>query len=103
MIYLGARRFLEGDHPFRRARAAFNNHTEWQMAPKRPTGEEILRWANDREEFLREGGVDNSENDPMKLHSVKCRSALFDLPYWQVCTVEIIFNAFVYIVGVVLN
>ena len=81
MVYLGARRFLDANHPFRRARAAFNNHPEWQLAPERPTGEEILQWATEREQFLREGGVENSEDDPVRLHGVKRRSIFFDLPY----------------------
>ena len=82
MVYLGARRFLDAAHPFRRARMAFNNHVEWQMAPDRPTGEEILRWGIEREEFLRSGSVKNSESDPVRLHGVKKRSIFFDLPYW---------------------
>ena len=31
-----------------------------------------------------QGGVENSEDDPVRLHGVKRRSVLFDLPYWQV-------------------
>ena len=45
MVYLGARRFLPADHAFRRARATFNNHQEWQSCPERASGEEVLRWA----------------------------------------------------------
>jgi len=77
MIYLGARRFLDAEHPFRRARAAFNNHAKWQIAPDRPTGEEILQWGIEREEFLRAGGVENSDDDPVRLHGVKRRSIFF--------------------------
>lgn len=54
------------------------------MAPERPTGEEILRWGTERSEFLRDGGVENSSEDPVKLHGVKRRSIFFDLPYWKV-------------------
>ena len=84
MIYLGGRRFLDAEHPFRRTRASFNNHPEWQMAPERSTGEEILQWGIQREEFLRAGGVKNSSDNPVRLHSVKRRSIFFDHPYWQV-------------------
>ena len=83
MVYLGARRFLDAEHTFRRARAAFNNHPESEIAPERPTGEEILQWAMEREAFLRGGGVKNSSDDPVKRHGVKRRS-IFYLPYWQV-------------------
>ena len=84
MIYLGGRRYLHADHRFRRARAAFNNHQEWRLSPEAPTGEEVLRWGTQRSDFLREGGVENSNMDPVKLHGVKRRSILFDLPYWKV-------------------
>ena len=84
MIYLGSRRYLQGDHRFRRARAAFNNHQEWRLPPEAPTGEEVLRWGTQRSQFLSDGGVENSNTDPVKLHGVKRRSILFDLPYWKV-------------------
>ena len=93
MLYLGARRFLDANHPFWRARSAFNNHQEWQMAPQRPTGEEILRWSTEREEYLRQGGVENSSDNPVRLHGVKRRSILFDLPYRQVHS----FDNYIYI------
>ena len=87
MIYLGGRRFLAADHRFRRAKAAFNNHQEWCMGPDRPTGEEVLEWGTARSTFLADGGVENSNGDPVKLHGVKRRSIFFNLPYWKVqCT-----------------
>jgi len=84
MIFLGGRRYLPEDHRFRRARAAFNLNQEWQLPPQRPTGEEVLRWGCQRSQFLADGGVENSDCDPMKLHGVKRRSIFFDLPYWKV-------------------
>jgi hypothetical protein len=85
MIFLGGRRFLHMDHRFRRALAAFNNHPELDMAPERPSGEEVLTWGTERSEFLAAGGQENSYEDPVKRHGVKRRSILFDLPYWKVC------------------
>jgi len=84
MIYLGGRRYLHEAHRFRRARASFNGEQEWQLPPERPIGEEVLRWGTQRSEFLRNGGVENSDVDPVKLHGVKRRSIFFDLPYWKV-------------------
>jgi len=84
MVYLGGRRYLQEDHRFRRARCAFNNDQEWDLAPDRPTGEEVLRWGTERMQFLNNGGVENSNEDPVKFHGVKRRSILFDLPYWKV-------------------
>jgi len=84
MIYLGGRCYLEDDHRFRRERSTFNNQQEWQLPPERPSGEEILRWATSKYDYLRDGGIENAEEDPIKLHGVKRRSILFDLPYWKV-------------------
>ena len=81
MIYLGGRRYLSENHRFRRARASFNNQQEWQLPPMRPTGVEVFRWGTERERFLANGGVENSDDDPVKLHSVKRCSIFFLLPY----------------------
>ena len=56
----------------------------WDMPPRRPSGEELLHWGTEREAFLREGGVENSVDDPVKLHEVKRCSTLSELPYWTV-------------------
>jgi hypothetical protein len=84
MIFLGARRYLDVDHRYRRAKGAFNNQEEWDGAPERPTGDEILQWGTERTEYLEGGGVENAGDDPVKYHGVKRRSILFDLPYWKV-------------------
>ena len=84
MIYLGSRRYLPEDHRFRRARAAFNNQQEWQLAPDRPIREEVLRWSTERSDFLRNGGVENSDEDSVKLHGVKRQSIFNELCYWKV-------------------
>jgi hypothetical protein len=54
------------------------------VGPDRPTCDEVLQWGTARSMFLADGGVENSMGDPVKLHSVKRRSILFDLPYWKV-------------------
>ena len=37
-----------------------------------------------RSQWLRDGGVEDSEADPVKLHGVKRMSIPFALPYWKV-------------------
>lgn len=59
------------DHRFRRVRTAFNLNEEWDLPPKRPTREEILRWDAEHSKFLADGGIENSHEDPMKLYGVK--------------------------------
>ncbi|XP_026410665.1 uncharacterized protein LOC113305888 [Papaver somniferum] len=40
-VYVGYRRFLPYEHPFRRQKKAFDGKQEWETAPKPMTGEEI--------------------------------------------------------------
>ena len=40
--YMGHRRFLDNDHPYRRYRKSFNGEQEWGSAPKPLSGEEIF-------------------------------------------------------------
>ncbi|XP_026415967.1 uncharacterized protein LOC113311320 [Papaver somniferum] len=40
-VYVGYRRFLPYEHPFRRQKGAFGGKQEWQTAPEPMTGEEI--------------------------------------------------------------
>ena len=99
MIFLGARRYLPEDHGYRRARAAFDMNEEWGLPPERPTGEEIFRWGAQRSQFLANGGVENSSEDPVKLHGVKRESIFFQLPYWKVWMSNYFFSSCVSISG----
>ena len=85
MVYLGSRKFLPNGHQFRRCRAPFNGSAEHGEAPTRRSGTEFMQQAADRTNWLRNGGVENSEGDPVKIHDVKRLSILFALPYWKVC------------------
>ena len=84
MVYLGSRRFLPPDHRFRRMRSHFNNSVEELIFPRRRSGTETLELGRARAEWLREGGVADSEEDPVKQHGVKRASILYALPYWKV-------------------
>ena len=99
MIFLGARRYLPEDHRYRRARAAFDMNEEWGLPPERPTGEEIFRWGTQCSQFLANGGVENSSEDPVKLHGVKRESIFFQLPYWKVWMSNYFFSSCVSISG----
>jgi len=83
-IYLRGKRYLHENHRFRRTRATFNNQQEWQLPPARPTGKETFRWGTERSRFLRDRGVENSNDDPVRLHGVKRSGVFFQLPYWKV-------------------
>lgn len=84
MCYLGHRRFLPLGHRFRRARAAFNNSQELGVVPPRRTGEQLIEQGRARSAWLRNGGTEDSPDDPVKTHGVKRASILYALPYWKV-------------------
>lgn len=84
MVFLGHRRFLPPNHTFRRARQAFNNQPEAASHPQRRDGSVIFNQGRERSEWLRNGGAEDTENDPVKLHGVKRASILYALPYWKV-------------------
>lgn len=85
MVYLGGRRFLDLQHRFRNARRAFNGQTERMPQPKRQSGHEIYAKGLEREQYLHDGGIEESDNDPVKKHGVKRASIFYRLPYWAVC------------------
>ena len=71
MVFLGSRKFLPEGHRFRRCRAAFNGHPELGEMPRRRTGPEIIEQAHERSNWLRNGGTENAEGHPVKVHGVK--------------------------------
>lgn len=85
MVYLGARRFLDLQHRFRNARRAFNGHTERMPQPKRQSGHEIYAKGLEREQYVHDGGIEESDHDPVKKHGVKRANIFYRLPYWAVC------------------
>lgn len=66
MLYMGAWRYLQADLRFWRARTTFNNATEHLGYPERRSGEDILRLGQERADWLRAGGVEDSEGDLVK-------------------------------------
>jgi hypothetical protein len=87
MTYLGHRRRLAENHRFRRSRLAFNGEQEFQVAPQRPSGEDIVHMAAAHQHYLQAGGVRDGPDDPVKKNGVKRCSILFDLPYWIVSNI----------------
>ena len=83
-VYLGNRRFLQQNHRWRAARAAFSGHPNHDAPPPQQDGKTIVRRGAWRESYLQCGGRKNSEHDPVKSTGVKRVSILFQLPYWEV-------------------
>jgi hypothetical protein len=90
IVYMGQRRYLEENHPWRYAWRLFNGQHEFRPAPRRPIGEYIRQKVEEREEFVDNQHVSrdnkNLPKDPVKEHGVKRRSKLFDISYWKVCS-----------------
>ena len=78
------RRYLPKLHDLRENEVLFRGQTERRLPPPRMTGQETRRCGEEREEWLRNGGVSGSAGDPVRQHGVKRVSALFTLPYWSV-------------------
>jgi hypothetical protein len=80
-----ARRYLHANHPWRTDSALFHGRVEARLPPPQITGNDILTWGREREEWLRDGGVMNSADDPIHLHGIKKVSILAALlSYWMV-------------------
>ena len=78
------RMFLPENHYLRENENLFRGEKEHRVAPPRMTGAETRRCGEEREEWIRGGGVPGAEGDPVRRHGVKRVSALFSLPYWEV-------------------
>ena len=74
------RRFLPPEPRFRRARAAFNGSPEHREMPQRRNGAQVLAEGRERADFLRNGGVEDGDMDPVKRHRVKRASIFYALP-----------------------
>jgi len=85
-LYLGHRRHLPMEHQWRRQRSNFDGQTDMRPPPRRMSGRDHLRYANEREEWRRtnQANYGGQTSDPVHEHGVKRRTCLFDLPYWKV-------------------
>ena len=85
-VYLGHRRHLPMAHQWRQQRSNFDGQTNMRPPPRRMTGREHLRYANEQQEWIRKNRANEGGQtpDPIYEHRVKRRTCLFDLPYWKV-------------------
>lgn len=77
------RKWLAVGHPFREAIPAFDGVAEHGERPPGVTAEQILDWAAERENFLRDPRRVQAD-DPVRQTGIKRRSLLYELPYWEV-------------------
>ncbi|KAL6279600.1 hypothetical protein ACE6H2_016481 [Prunus campanulata] len=83
ICYIGHRKWLPINHPYRRQRAAFNGKPEYGMPPEPLTGEEVLHMVEDIN-YIWGSKIGGSvgENDGDRV-CWKKKSKFFDLEYWK--------------------
>ena len=84
--YTDTRRWLPHNDPWRSTamNALFNGREEDREKPTAVTAEEQVQRANEYQKWLDEGNKEGATGDPSKVHGVKRRSILYNLPYWKV-------------------
>ena len=83
IVYGGGRRWTRRNQPYR-ADLSFNGKEERRGIPVRMTGERTMQCVEDRERYLRDGGREGGNEDPVHVHGVKHKSCLDALSYWKV-------------------
>ena len=86
--YTDTRRWLPHDDPWRSPsmKDHFNGCEEERGKPNVVTAEEQVHRASEYHNWLDEGNKEGGVGDPSKVHGVKRRSILHNLPYWKVMT-----------------
>ena len=83
-------RYLPRDHYFRGADAAFDNEACDLVEEAPLTGNQIIRRGSSSEAYIDGGGTEKDGEFLAKEHGVKRVSALYQLPYWRVRTLNFI-------------
>ena len=88
LTYTDTRRWLPQDDPWRSSRMKdhFNGRIEQSGPPTVVTAEEQLQRGISHQAWLGAGNKEGGDGDQSKIHGVKRRSILHDLPYWKVLT-----------------
>ncbi|XP_052730492.1 uncharacterized protein LOC128195840 [Vigna angularis] len=82
-VYIGHRRFLSANHPFRKLKKAFNGCQENEIAPTPLSGLEVYQRVKDINVVL-----GKTKKQATTTNIWKKRSIFFDLPYWRMLDVR---------------
>ncbi|XP_052728168.1 uncharacterized protein LOC128195186 [Vigna angularis] len=82
-VYIGHRRFLSANHPFRKLKKAFNGCQENEIAPTPLSGLEVYERVKDINVVL-----GKTKKQATTTNIWKKRSIFFDLPYWRMLDVR---------------
>ncbi|XP_019267397.1 PREDICTED: uncharacterized protein LOC109244716 [Nicotiana attenuata] len=81
--YMGHRRFLEINHPYRRNKSSFDNTKEERLAPQALSGDDVLAQLNTSSIVLVDGNTKKRKRDAIRYDNWKKKSIFFELPYWR--------------------
>jgi len=87
-IYCGHRAYLKMEHPYRRQKSRFNGKEENREAPLAITSDYIIENGEKRMQFIENGGIRGSKNDPLYDSGVKRVCIFYKFPYFKHITIR---------------
>jgi hypothetical protein len=83
--YMGHRRFLPSDHPWRMNKISFNNKVETREAPVPLSGQQVLEQYEtfDQVCFGKAASKKRKRDEDKRWHNWRKKSIFFELPYWS--------------------
>nr|XP_016479230.1 PREDICTED: uncharacterized protein LOC107800549 isoform X1 [Nicotiana tabacum]XP_016479237.1 PREDICTED: uncharacterized protein LOC107800549 isoform X1 [Nicotiana tabacum]XP_016479240.1 PREDICTED: uncharacterized protein LOC107800549 isoform X1 [Nicotiana tabacum]XP_016479244.1 PREDICTED: uncharacterized protein LOC107800549 isoform X1 [Nicotiana tabacum]XP_016479251.1 PREDICTED: uncharacterized protein LOC107800549 isoform X1 [Nicotiana tabacum] len=83
LCYMGHRRFLPMDHPWRKNRRLVDGKIEMGVAPNPLTGDEALEQLQSLRNVTYGKGQKRKRNVPNDAYNWRKKSIFFELPYWK--------------------
>ena len=87
-IYCGHHAYLKMELQYRRQKSRFNGQEENREAPSTITSDYIIQNAEKRMQFIENGGILGSKNDPLNGCGVKRLCIFYKLPYFKHITIR---------------
>lgn len=81
--YMGHRKFLPSDHPWRKNKSSFDNTREVRQAPQPLTGEEVIAQHEKIQPVIFGKTIKKRKREEGEKHNWKKKSIFFELPYWR--------------------
>ena len=82
-IYCGHRAYLKMEHPYRRQKSRFNGQEENREAPLAITSDYIIENGEKRMQFIKDGRICGTKNDPLNDSGVKRLCIFYKLSYFK--------------------
>jgi len=82
-IYCGYHAYLKMEHPYRRQKSSFNGQEENREASLVIKCDYIIENGEKRMQFINNGGICGSKNDPLNDSGVKRLCIFYKLPYFN--------------------